>query len=602
MAKKYTGSLTLEWYNKQKSIINLDENSIKSSDDVPAPAINWINKDDALFYELSEEDGKGKKPYWVDRNDIRVKEARPLIFQKAYRAVAKDKVGTIPGTDTEFEIKEISKEGETKDINNLLIKGDNLLALNSLKKHFDKLPDNEKVKCIYIDPPYNTGSAFEFYEDNLEHSEWLTLMRDRLVILKECLASDGFIFVQMDNREVFRLKLLLDEVFGAENFINDIVWKRRGGSANPSNRLNNVIDYILWYRNSEASTFNQIFSLEDEHTQKYIKERFNNIDENGRRYMKSPIQSPNRRENLIYDYKGYKTPTKGYSVSREVLEQWDKEGKLAFPDDKSKNINRKIYLDEYKGQPISNLWSDIYVINPMSKERTEFDGGQKPEALIKRVFEFATMEGDLILDIFGGSGTTFTTAHKMKRKWIGVELGNHAESLIIPRLKKVLNGKDEGGITESVNWQGGGSFKFYHLGESIINVDEETGKGEFNWKLGKKFIQDSLLQSYDYIPHDEINIFPAQIFKDEENSPSVGKISNGTKATYGVVILASPEDKGVTISNEDVKTILHTLRKQQDFKSLTIYTNKGIDMATEAIPEDLGIIKVPHAIFSELER
>jgi len=602
MAKKYKGSLTLDWFNKQKAIVNLDENSIKGKDDIPAPSINWINKEEALFYELDEEESIGNTPYWVNRDDIRVKEARPLIFQKAYKAVAKDKVGTIPGMDSEYTIEEITNEEDALDIENMLIKGDNLLALNTLKKHFDKLPDNEKVKCIYIDPPYNTGSAFEFYEDNLEHSEWLTLLRDRLVILKDCLASDGFIFVQMDNREVFRLKLLLDEVFGSDNFINDIIWKRRGGSANPSNRLNNVVDYILWYRNSELSSFNQIFSLEDAHTQKYIKQRFNNIDENGRKFMKSPIQSPNRRENLIYDYKGYKTPTKGYSVSRELMEKWDNEGKLAFPDDKSKNINRKIYLDEYKGQPVSNLWTDIYVINPMSKERTEFDGGQKPEALIQRVFDFATVEGDTILDVFGGSGTTFATAHKMKRKWIGVEIGNHADTLIIPRLKNIMINEDDGGITTSVKWQGGGSFKYYHLGESIINIDKETGKGEFNWVLGKQFIQESLLVSYDFVLQEDINLFPAQLFPNKADKPSLGKVSNKGKAIYGVSFLAAPKDKDLTITNEDIKTIYSTLKKQDDFQSVVIYTNKGIDIAQDTIPVDLEIIKVPHAIFAELER
>jgi adenine-specific DNA-methyltransferase len=602
MAKQYKGSLTLEWFNKQRAIVNLDDNSIKSEHDIPAPRINWINKEEALFYELNEEEGKGNTPYWVNRDDIRVKEARPLIFQKAFKTVTKDKPGTIAGTNLEHVIEETTNEEEAIGIDNMLIKGDNLLALNALKKHFDKLPDSERVKCIYIDPPYNTGSAFEFYEDNLEHSEWLTLMRDRLVILKQCLASDGFIFVQMDNTEVFRLKLLMDEVFGSENFVNDIIWKRRGGSANPSNRLNNVIDYILWYRNTESATFNQIFSLNDDHTQKYIKERFTNVDENGRRFMKSPIQSPNKRENLIYDYKGYKTPTKGYSVSRELLEKWDSEGKLAFPDDKSKNINRKIYLDEYQGQPISNLWADIYVINPMSKERTEFDGGQKPEALIKRVLDFSTKEGDLVLDIFGGSGSTFATAQKMNRKWIGVEIGNHAEELIIPRLNKILSNDDEGGITKELNWQGGGSYKFYHVGDSIINIDQETKKGEFNWSLGKAFIQESLLVSYDFVIQNKLKVFPSQIFVNED-APTIGKLlGKQNKSIYGVAYLIAPGEVNVTISNEEIKTIYNTLKKQEDFQSLVIYTNKGIDIAHDTVPEDMDIIKVPHAIFSELER
>src|SRR5690606_22918413 len=182
MAKKYKGSLTLDWFNKQKAIVNLDDSSIKSESDIPAPRINWINKEDALCYVLNEDEGKGNTPYWVNRDDIRVKEARPLVFQKGFKAVEQEKG---------FSIKEVEKEEDVLDTDNMLIKGDNLLVLNTLKKHFDKLPDNEKIKCIFIDPPYNTGSAFEQYDDNLMHSEWLTLMRDRLNVLKQLLSENG---------------------------------------------------------------------------------------------------------------------------------------------------------------------------------------------------------------------------------------------------------------------------------------------------------------------------------------------------------------------------------------------------------------------------
>ena len=290
---------------------------------------------------------------------------------------------------------ELIGQGDLKEnLNNanLLIKGNNLLALHSLKKKFAN-----KVKLIYIDPPYNTGNDSFNYNDNFNHSTWLTFMKNRLEIARDFLSDDGVIFIQCDDNEQAYLKVLCDEIFGRENFVNCIVWKRRGGSANPKNRLNVVIDYILWYSKSENYQVNHIYSLDDENTQQYIKERFTNIDENGRKFMKSPLQSPNYRENLIYDYKGYKTPTKGYSVSKEIMEKWDKEGKLCFPKDKNQNINRKIYLDEYKGQPISCLWSDIKVINPMAKERGEFDG-QKPEALIKRIIEISTQENDLVMD------------------------------------------------------------------------------------------------------------------------------------------------------------------------------------------------------------
>lgn len=357
-----------------------------------------------------------------------------------------------------------------KSTDNMIIQGDNLEALKALLPFYAG-----QVKCIYIDPPYNTGSAFEHYDDNLEHSIWLSLMYPRLELLKEFLREDGFIFVQIDNNEVHYLKVLMDEIFGRQNFINDIIWKRRGGSANPSNRLNNVTDFILWYSKSQDYTIHHIYSKDDENTKKYIAERFNNVDESGRRFMKSPIQSPNPRPNLMYDYKGYKTPVKGYSVSREVMEQWDTMGKLYFPKDKTQNINRKIYLDEYQGQPVNNLWTDISVINPMSKERLAFDG-QKPEAIMSRIFQMTTNEGDLILDSFAGTGSTAATAHKMNRKYITIEMNEQAYTFVQPRLKKIVDGEQEG-ISKAVNWQGGGGFRFYKLGNEVFDADGCINEG-----------------------------------------------------------------------------------------------------------------------------
>jgi len=373
--------------------------------------------------------------------------------------------GSESAVEPRILLHDASKDYGDPTAENMLIHGDNLLALKALEQEYAG-----QVKCIYIDPPYNTGSAFEYYDDNLEHSTWLSLMTPRLRILRNLLREDGFIFVQIDDNEMAYLKVLLDEIFGRLNYVNTIVWKRRGGSANPKDRLNNVMDFILWYAKSPNYMVNHIFSLDDENTQQYIKERFNNVDENGRRFMKSPLQSPNYRENLIYDYKGYKTPPKGYSISKELMEQWDAEGRLWFPQKKTQNINRKIYLDEYKGQPISNLWTDIKVINPMSKERLEFDG-QKPEAIIERVFTLGSNPGDLVLDSFLGSGTTAAVAHKMGRRYIGIELGDHCYTHCLPRLKSVVDG-DQGGLSRSVGWKGGGGFKFYELAPTLIVKDK----------------------------------------------------------------------------------------------------------------------------------
>lgn len=374
--------------------------------------------------------------------------------------------GEEPQLEPRILIEDPGKSFGDPKSENIIINGDNLLALRALEQNF-----TEKIKCIYIDPPYNTGSAFEHYDDGVEHSIWLSLMRDRLKILHKLLRNDGFIFVQIDNNEMAYLKVLMDEIFGRNNFINDIIWKRRGGAANPSNRLNNVTDYILWYSKSQINTINHIFSLDDENTQDYIKERFTNSLPDGRKYMLAPIERNAKlglRETLRYTYKGY-TPEWGWMVSQKNLEEMDRNQRIHW--NGKGRPNRRVFLEDYKGQPIGNLWTDLKVINPMSLERLNFDG-QKPEALLHRVLTLTTQENDWVLDSFLGSGSTAATAHKMNRKWIGVELGEQANTHCLPRLKRIVKGEDVGGITKLLDWKGGGGFKFYNLAPSLIQKDK----------------------------------------------------------------------------------------------------------------------------------
>lgn len=639
MAKKYKGSLTLEWFNKQKAIVNLNEDSIESKNDIPAPHINWVNKEDALFYELTK-DGVGNSPFWVNRDDIRVKEARPLVFQKGYKAVKND--------NDEYEVKILSSEQETNDIENLIIKGDNLLALNTLKKHFDNLPDSEKIKCIYIDPPYNTGKAFTHYDDNLEVSTWLTLMRDRIKVLRELLKNDGILYVQLDEKFIFHLKVMLDDVFGKENYVNFFTVKTSDPSGfktvNPSPY--DSAEYILMYAKSKSEYNYETLYVPSEHDfgyNKYIKnidDEYTNWEVVGLNQFIAEEQGfENTRKakkelgavvfnTLVSEFamKNSKSVYQGTAIGNDAGSDMiklrndskkDKDrfiklirdnGKIEyayngrqvyFYSNKIKNING---VDTPTKQ-LTNIWSDIPYNGISGEGNVNFTESKKPERLIKRLFDIANVsKGDYVLDSFSGSGTTVAVANKMNAKYIGVEIGDHCDTLILPRLLDVLSNKDLGGITSDVNWLGGGSFKYYHLGESIISIDEETKKGEFNWSLSKQFIQESLLQSYDFVVQD-INVFPAQIFQDENNKPTVGKIvGSSNKAVYGLAFLATPQENNLTITNEEVKTIYSTLKKQSDFQSLVIYSNKGIDIAQDTIPEDLAIIKVPHAIFSELER
>ncbi len=442
---------------KNKIGLTIDGKYLKQRNEV---ALVWPFKDCVLEGGQSREEDKREEIFFNETlaQDEITQLLEPKVLTNAKRYTAPPLEGYLNfsapvAENTSFFNRDIN--GHITD--NLIIKGNNLLALHSLKEEFAG-----KVKLIYIDPPYNTGNDGFRYNDSFNHSTWLTFMKNRLEIAKQLLSKDGNIFIQIDDFESAYLKVLLDEVFGRENFRNQITWKRRGGSANPSNRLNNVVDYILWYSKTDKFLFKSPFTIDDENTQKYIKERFTNIDENGRKFMKSPLQSPNPRPNLMYEYKGYKTPKNGWSISQDKMKEWDKEGKLWFPEDKTQNINRKIYLDEYSGQPVSSLWSDISVINPMSKERSDFDNGQKPEALLQRIIEMCSNEMDLILDFHLGSGSTATTCHKTNRQYIGIEQMDYIENVVIERLKKVIEGEQDG-ISKAVNWKGGGSFIYLEL-------------------------------------------------------------------------------------------------------------------------------------------
>lgn len=335
------------------------------------------------------------------------------------------------------------------DWRNMLVFGDNLQFLKTLYKNEDPLIKGKvkgKVKLIYIDPPFATESDFssqngqKAYTDKSKDADFIEQLRRRLIIAKELLSNDGTVFVHLDNKKVHYLKIILDEIFGEYNFRNEIIWKRKGGSANPQNRLGVVTDTILFYSNSSTLNINQLYTKETPEATKYLKERFNNVDSDGRNYLKSPIVSPNYRENLCYEYKGYKPPKNGWSISIDVMKEWDSENKLYFPE-KGGKIYRKIYLDEYQGQPVQNLWTDIHVINPMSNERIDYPT-QKPETLAQRILELCTSPNDLIMDFFGGSGTTAAVAEKLGRKWITCDIGKYSFYTQQKRLLTIQDSRD----------------------------------------------------------------------------------------------------------------------------------------------------------------
>ena len=443
-------------YTNKIGLIKKD-NFIKKFDDV---VLAFPYKDCVLEGGQTKDDEKNNEVFYnsiISRGEIdRLLEPKVLTNIKRY-----DK-------DGEHEVDEI------KEDDNLIIKGNNLLALHSLKKRYA-----EKVKLIYIDPPYNTGNDSFKYNDNFNHSTWLTFMKNRLEVAKNLLSDDGVIFLQCDNNEQAYIKILMDEIFGRNNCVNEIIWKRKFGNANESKRLGTAFDNIFLYAKTQNYNITLINEKNSKHVQEYIQKRFTRQDKSGihkgKLWMPYPLANPgNPTKNLVYEYKGYQPPEKGWRMIKEKLEKLDLQGKIYFPDDMSQRLQEKKFLDEYEGQPVDALWTDIFVINSQSKEAVFFDG-QKPEDLLKRVLLIATNKNDLVLDFHLGSGTTCAVAHKMGRRYIGIEQMDYIEDITVERMKKVIEG-EQGGISKAIEWSGGGSFVYAELKELNNFTDSPIGK------------------------------------------------------------------------------------------------------------------------------
>lgn len=474
-----------------------------------------------------------------------------------------------------IEDKEKSNIKNDPNTENMIIHGDNLLALKALESKYAG-----QVKCIYIDPPYNTGSAFEHYDDNLEHSTWLSLMRPRLEILRNLLDDCGSIWISIDDEEAHYLKILCDETYSRYNFIADIAWEKADSPRMDADLFSTRYDHILVYaKNKDKFKVNRI-------KPNYVPNHYNKMDEFGNKYYLKPLRymgNQDRQEDRPNMYFGIDSPdgTKIYPVRKDGSNgrwRWSKERlekdyeKLEFI--KTKNgwsVNTKIFYKDNEGTPPETMWFfNETGSNRIAKaEITKiFDGDKsfetpKPELLIERILTIATNEGDLVLDSFLGSGTTAAVAHKMNRRYIGVELGDHAYTHCKVRLDKVISGEDQGGISiskeyydlkeddlkdldldieevKSFNkilnkigketdlipkdilkeiksktrtqrikseliWQGGGAYRFYELAPSLINEDDF---GEY--VINKDYNADMLAaavalhEGFEYNPDSEI--------------------------------------------------------------------------------------------------
>ena len=413
--------------------------------------------------------------------------------------------------DTKLSYSKYSEDLFSNGYNdNILIHGDNLLALKSLIGKY-----SGKIKCIYIDPPYNTGSAFEHYDDNVEHSIWLSLMNERLKLLRTLLRDDGAIYIQIDDNEYAYLKVLCDEIFGRNNFVSTICVKMSTVSGVKTSHKEKTIikekEYILVYAKNSA-----LFSITPQYTPlesidsefQYYLER--NNSENPDDWKVCRLKDVLKSEGLLQDLSRLDFSSKDALVQKTISfisthrnDIW----RRAFIRNEFKQISQdnpdKIFVNEssgkkhyyYRGREmffiadkyhdcltptgikntISNLLGDIWLdINTgvlFNEGGVEFRNSKKPEFLISRILSMSTNEGDIVLDSFLGSGTTAAVAHKMKRRWIGIEMGDHAYSLCKKRLDLVIDGNDSAGVTPLYDWKSGGGYHFYELAPTLIKTD-----------------------------------------------------------------------------------------------------------------------------------
>lgn len=452
---------------------------------------------------------------------------------------------------------------------NMLIHGDNLIALQSLQQDFAG-----RVKCIYIDPPYNTGSAFEYYDDGLEHSEWLQMMASRLRLLRNLLSDDGSIWIQIDDEEQAYLKVMCDEIFGRQNFVNmiSVNMKNIAGASGggEDRRLKKNCEYILIYAKNydlldtfrAAYDYEEISELVTRYKEEGISWKYTSVflDEGEKQYIASTVDGDGN-EIKIFEHKNYilksigqvakdesitekevyyryagriiRTTMPQSSIRPRVmkkLQEMDYSNDLISIEYVPKTGKNKgtVYTQYYKGDKYNlfawlsdvleekdgvyykktmqgTYWDCTAGTKNLTKEgKVEFPNGKKPESLIERILSMTTTEGELVLDSFLGSGTTAAVAQKMNRKWIGIELGEHAYSHCKIRLDRVISGEDTGGISKDINWKGGGGYHFYELAPSLLVKNDKLPIYQINPEYDFDMICEAIckIEGFKYKPKD----------------------------------------------------------------------------------------------------
>lgn len=471
--------------------------------------------------------------------------------------IARDEIDTLLAPKAFVNVKKYDADGEHtvdsfSDEDNLIIKGNNLLALYSLKERYVG-----KVKCIYIDPPYNTGGDSFKYNDRFNHSTWLTFMKNRLLIAKELLLDDGILFISLDDKEAHYCKVLSDEIFGRENFIADIAHKSRASVSNDK-IISTSHNHLLMYAKKERS----VFANKKEYGVANDLTGFKEQDNKGV-FKFVPVDGPGgaKKGNPFFEFLG----VEGYwRFSKETMEKMYSEGRIVK---KGKTLSQKYYLEDAKNKrkTITTWWDENFLTSSATSELTKlfenkvFDN-PKNENLLKRVLEFTTKENDIVLDFFMGSATTQAVAMKMNRRFIGIEQMDYINTVSVPRLQKVIEG-EQGGISKDVNWQGGSSFIYVELMElnqlymnkiDQISTKEELSNlwneldnnADLNFQLDKEKLTNELLKEHD---EEEGSITFNDLTFDEQKE--IFKKALDKNQLY--VPYSEIEDKNVIISDND---------------------------------------------------
>lgn len=405
------------------------------------------------------------------------------------------------------------RHGDNDLFDNKLIFGDNLLALKALEQEYAG-----KVKCVFIDPPYNTGSAFTHYDDGVEHSLWLSLMRDRLELIRKLLSDDGSLWITIDDNECHYLKVLCDEVFGRGCFVTAFIWKKVDSPNDNKVPITPDHEYLLCFtKTMGARPFRQkndesilaAYRKPDDESDRPYRDRL--LKKNGKNSLRSdrpsmffPLAAPDGTEVLPIHDDGREAR---WALGKKAVDELITKNEIIWKKRQSGWIPyTREFAPDSPSRPYPTIWNDLDTTRQTkAHQKTFFEDNvfdtPKPENMLQRVLDMATNPGDLVLDSFAGSGTTGAVAHKMGRRWIMVELGEHCHTHIIPRLKKVIDGEDPGGITEAVGWKGGGGFRYYRLAPSLITQDK-WGNPVINKEFNPAMLAEAVckLEGFVYAP------------------------------------------------------------------------------------------------------